>query len=92
MARRRALLLPHEAETEGGRLLRDLLRKRSFAALARQLRCDEGSIRAWAREEGKPGLQLRARAAELLGIPERAWDLPRSLDLYAGSEPETTKR
>lgn len=92
VAWRRALLLPQEATTEGVRLLRDLLRRHSFAALARRMRCDEGSVRAWAREESKPGLILRARGVDVLGISERAWDDPRSSDLYAGSEPETTKR
>jgi transcriptional regulator with XRE-family HTH domain len=89
---RRELFLPHEAPNEGARILRELLRRQTFAAIARRLRCDESAVRAWARGTGKPSHLLRARAADVLAIPERSWDEPRSSDLYAGSEPETTKR
>lgn len=90
MARRRALLLPSDATNEGARRLRELLRRHSFGWIARKLRCDEKSVRTWAREEGKPNLQMRARIAQELGLPEVAWD--ESPDAYAGAEPATTKR
>src|SRR5688572_25601704 len=92
VARRRALLLPRDATNEGSRRLRELLRKHTYAALARRLRCDEGTVRRVARELGKPGLLLRARAYEVLGITEPSWDEAPSSDVYAGEEPETTRR
>lgn len=91
MAQRRALLLPRDATNEGSRLLRELLRRKTFGAIARRLRCDERSVRSWAREEAKPGLVLRARAGELLEIADAAWDEPPSSDVYAAEDPATTK-
>lgn len=97
MGRRRALLLPSHATNDGARRLRLLLRKHSFSWIARRCRCDESTIRSWAREESKPGLQLRGVAREQLGIHDGAWDeAPTSErpDVYHGkeAEPTTTRR
>lgn len=91
MSRRRALLLPEDATNEGSRRLRKLLRRHSFAAIGRRLRCDERTVRRLAREEGKPSLLIRARGREVLGISELAWDEAPWSDIYAGSEPPTMR-
>lgn len=88
----RQLLLPSEATTEGSRLLREQLRKHTAASLARRLRCDEKSVRAWAREEVKPSLVMRTKLSTVLGIREEAWDEPPASDVYTGSEPATGRR
>ena len=72
----RALLAPCDATNEGTRRLRELLRRQTFGAISRRLKCNERSVRHWAREEAKPGLLLRARVEEVLGIPAAAWDQP----------------
>jgi len=93
VATRRALLLPRDATNEGSRRLRELLRRHTFAALARRLLCDEGTVRRMAHGRGKPSRLLRCRGAEVYGIPEGAWDDPPSRDVYATEEePLTTKR
>lgn len=92
MALRRRLLPPTEATTEGSRRLRHLLRRLTFAAVARRFRCDEGSVRRWAREEGKPSLQYRATGAVVFAIPEAAWDEPPLIDVYATEAPPTARR
>jgi DNA-binding transcriptional regulator YiaG len=74
MAHRRALLLPSEATTEASRRLREMLRRQSFAAIARRLHVDEGAVRSWAREESRPNLQSRATCEDVLGISPGAWD------------------
>lgn len=92
---RRALLRPTDATNEGSRLLRILLLRQSFGALAKKLRCDESAVRNYAHERRKPDRMMRARAAEPppagLGIPDDAWDARPSSDLYASSEPETSR-
>lgn len=94
MAQRRDLLLPHAATNEGSRRLRLLLRRLSFGAIARYLRCDESAVRAWAKEKSKPSLTFRGAAERTpqIAIPEWTWDDPPIDDIYAGAEPETTKR
>lgn len=90
----RDLLLPHAATNEGSRRLRLLLRRHSFGAIARFLRCDESSVRAWAKERAKPSLAMRGaceRTAQI-NIAEWMWDDPPIDDIYAGTEPLTTKR
>lgn len=87
----RALLRAEDAQTEGVRLLRQIVRKHTFGWIAHKLRCDERSVRIWAREEGRPGLVLRARAEDLLGIPSSSWDEPASADVYA-KDPPTARR
>jgi transcriptional regulator with XRE-family HTH domain len=74
MAAPRALLLPDEATSEGARLLRAILRRQTFGAIARRLGCDESLVRRWAREERRPSRVLRLRAADVLGIPGASWD------------------
>jgi len=92
VAERRALLLPREATNEGARRLRELLRKQTFGGLARRLRCDERSVRSWAREENRPSLVMRARIAEVLGILEDAWDAAPASDVYEpGADPPTAR-
>lgn len=91
MALRRALLLPRDATNEGARRLRELLRRHTYAWIAKRLRCDEKAVRSWAHEGSKPGLLLRARIADVLRIPEAAWDEPPSKDTYAGEDPPTTR-
>lgn len=94
MTRDTSAILPEKATNEGSRRLRVLLRKHPFAAIARRLRCDESTIRRMARENGKPSLHIRARARDVLGISESAWDEPCSApssDAYEGSDPPTTK-
>jgi hypothetical protein len=92
VARRRALLLPRDARTEGSRRIREELRRQTFAAIARRLRCDEGTVRRLATEAGRPSLVLRARAADILGIPEHAWDEPPfAADVYSSGEPPTAR-
>lgn len=87
MAARRALLAPAEATNEGSRRLRELLKKQSFGALARRLRCVGGTVRFWAREERKPNLVMRDRIEIVLGIPAAAWDEPPSADDYCELPP-----
>lgn len=73
-SRPRAVLLPADARTRGVRLLRELLRRQTFGAVARRVGVDERAVRKWASEECRPGRIARARMAEVLGIPETAWD------------------
>lgn len=90
-AARRAVLLPATATNEGSRRIRELLRKHTFGWIARKLTCDEKTVRAWAREDAKPSLIMRARAHERLAIDECAWDeRPRS-DAYSTSDPATSR-
>ena len=91
MARRRALMRPEDATNEGSRCVRVLLRRMTFGALARRLRCDERSIRRYAREEQKPDLIMRARAYRELAIPEDAWDEAPRTDPYDNTEPSTRR-
>lgn len=89
----RELLRPTDATNEGARRLRELLRRRTFGALAKQLRCDERAVRMWAREEAKPSLLLRARVEDVLGIGANTWDEPPGSDVYtAGRDPPTARR
>jgi hypothetical protein len=93
VARRRALLLPAEATTEGSRRLRELLRKQTCAAIARKLRCDESAVRFYAREARTPDLVMRARIREVLGWDEAIWEAPPAADdVYSQDAPATTKR
>jgi len=89
--RAREILRPEEATNEGSRLLRVLLKKHTFGALAKRMRCDERSLRFWAREKWKPSLVLRARGEDVLGIRATAWDEAPSSDLYAGTDPSTRR-
>lgn len=89
---RRASFGAADATSEGSRQLRELLRKQTFGSLARRLRCDERSVRWWASERFKPSRLMRARMFEVVAIPEDAWDVPPSSDLYAGEDPATTRR
>lgn len=91
-ARGRASFNPVDATNEGSRQLRELLRKSTFGALARRLRCDERSVRWWASEKFKPARVMRARMKDVLSIPEDAWDDKPSSDVYAGEDPATTRR
>lgn len=89
--RGRANLSPADATNEGSRQLREMIRKQTYGALARRLRCDERAVRWWASERFKPSLVMRSRLAEL-GIAETAWDAPRSADIYAAGDPPTRRR
>lgn len=91
MAERRALLLPREATNDGARRLRELLRKQTFGGVARRLRCDERSVRSWAREENRPSLVMRARIRDVLGVLEDAWDDAPTSDVYDAADPPTTR-
>jgi hypothetical protein len=91
VTRRRALLPPTEASSDGARRLRELLRKQSFGAIARRLRCDESAVRFYASEARKPNLVMRARIREVLEIPESSWDEAPVADPYATSEPPTRR-
>ena len=90
MALRRDLLDPKEATNDGSRLLRLLLKEHTAGAIARRMRCDERTIRMWAREESKPGLVLRARGRKVLDIDETAWDEPP--DTYVAGDPKTDRK
>jgi hypothetical protein len=93
VARRRSPLPPEEAKSEGSRLLREILRRQTFGAIARRCRCDEGAIRHYARDERKPNIVMRDRMVQQLGIAFESWDEPASKDLYAvGEDPATTRR
>lgn len=96
MASRRDPLLPGEATSEGQRRLRVLLRRLTFGAIARVLRCDESTVRGWAKRPTRPHLTMRAamERAPQIGIPEWTWDEPPVVDPdpYAGGEPRTTRR
>jgi hypothetical protein len=98
MARRRMQLDPRDATNDGSRRLREILRRRTFAAVALDLLCDEGAVRRWAHEKGKPCAILRTRAHEhaTIAIPFSAWDEPPSKDVYVGCDssrlPATEKR
>jgi transcriptional regulator with XRE-family HTH domain len=70
----RALLLPGDAGTVGVRMLREILRRQTFGAVAKRVGCDEERVRQWAREESRPSRLMRVRAAEVLGIPGETWD------------------
>jgi hypothetical protein len=85
------LLRPTDATNEGSRLLRVLLVRQSFGAIAKRVGCDESAIRHYAHERRKPDRMLRARMHERLGIRDDAWDERPSADLYATSEPETAR-
>lgn len=60
------------------------------------MRCDEGAIRYWATERGKPSRILRGRLYDVFGIPDDSWDSAPSFDAYAlagrATEPETRRR
>lgn len=92
MARRRALRLPEEATNEGSRQLRKILRRQGAGWIARRLLCDERTARRYADEAQKPSLQMRARAQDVFGIPERAWDEEPTPDAYEDGSPSTTRR
>lgn len=91
MARRRSPLDPKATTNEGTRLLRELLTRTTFGAIARRLRCDEGTVRHYAREKHKPEGEMRGRMFDVLGIPFDSWDQPPSSDVYA-VDPATTRR
>lgn len=89
----RELLRPADATNEGARRLRELLRRRTFGALARLLACDERAVRLWAREACRPSLRLRLRAEERLSIPADSWDEAPDSDVYdAGNDPPTERK
>ena len=91
MAKRRELLLPADAKTEGERLLRELLRKQPYAQLARRLRCTEAAVRHYARGR-VPDPRMRSRMQEVFGWKEDVWSMKPDLDVYAaGDEPETRR-
>lgn len=94
--RRRNLSPPSEAKTEGLRRLRELLVTKTFAALARRLRCDEGTIRHYERGVRFPDTRMRRRMREEFGISENAW-FPAGIigadhDAYMGDEPATARK
>jgi hypothetical protein len=70
----RALLLPADASTVGVRMLRELLLRQTFGAVARRLGCAVSDVRRWAREECRPSRLLRVKAADVLKIPGESWD------------------
>lgn len=74
MASPRALLLPGEASTLGARLLREILTRQTFGAVARRLGVDESLVRRWAREQDRPSRVHRLRAEGVLGIAATSWD------------------
>lgn len=92
MARRRAKLSPKDAKSEGERRLRELLRRQTFGAIARVLRCDESAVRFYARGKRKPNGEMRVRVRAKLGIQESAWDEPPRDDAYETTEPPTRRR
>lgn len=85
------MLDPKKATNEGARRLRELLRKHSAGSLAKRLRCDEKSVRNWARGV-KPSRVHRWRIHEVLGIVVEAWDSAPASDCYTGAEPATTRK
>lgn len=89
----RELLRPADATNDGSRRVRELLRRRTFGAIAKQLRCDERAVRMWAREDTKPSLVLRARIEDVFAIPASAWDEEPTPDVYAaGKDPPTARK
>lgn len=82
----RKLLRAIDASNEGVRRLRELLRTRSAATLARKLACDSTAIRRWAREDRMPTAEWREALERELGIPRGAWEEP------LGAEPPTERR
>jgi len=74
VARPRLLLYPAAASTEGVRLLRILLMRQTFGAVARRVGCHAGLVRRWAREECRPSWQWRVVVEAVAGIQAAAWD------------------
>jgi hypothetical protein len=70
----RVALRPIEAKTEGVRLLRVILQRQTFGAVARRVGVDDSAVRAWALEIRRPLSVARWRAEEVLSIPFDAWD------------------
>lgn len=82
----RKLLRAIDASNEGVRRLREVLRSRSAAVVARLVGCDATAIRRWAREERTPTAEWRTVLHSELGIAESAWEEP------VGAEPPTERR
>ena len=72
----RKLLRADDAPTEGARRLREMLRTKTLAQLARKTACDLSAVRRWAVGERTPSGAFRERLHDALGIPEQAWEIP----------------
>lgn len=81
----RKVLRAVDASNEGVRRLREILRSRSAAVVAKRLGCDSTAVRRWAREERTPTPEWRKVLDEVLGIPESSWETP------LGAEPPTER-
>ena len=87
---RREVLQPSEAETLGGRKLRELALNRTFSALAKQARVDETSIRRWAQETVTPNPEMRDRMKAVFEIEPVWWATKNAPDTYL-MDPATEK-
>lgn len=75
--RRRAIgITPETARTEGVRKLREALRTKTYAELARALGVDESAPRFWATEVRVPDRRMRDVIAERLAIAPDDWEAP----------------
>lgn len=69
------LLRPSEAPNAGARRLREILKTRTYAQIARKIACDLSGVRRWALGDWCPDRRRRMLLEEHFDIPFESWDV-----------------